>query len=240
MTSDREHWSKVAAQWIAWARAPNHDPFWSYRAQLLDFIGRGTGEALDVGCGEGRISRALKECGRRVTATDAVPEMLFAAEQSGSADAYRLAEAAKLPFDDGSFDLVMAYNVLMDVDNVHSATKEFARVLRPTGTLVVSIVHPFADRGRFNSREPSAPFIVEKSYFGRERFEAIEEQEGLSMHFAGWSQPLEYYIGALADAELAVTELREPLPDIALVSTKWQQWTRIPLFLWLKATPLSR
>ena len=145
--------------------------------------------------------------------------MLLAAEQSGSADAYQLAEAAKLPFDDGSFDLVMAYNVLMDVDNVHSATKEFARVLRPTGTLVVSIVHPFADRGRFNSREPGAPFIVEKSYFARERFEAIEEKEGLSMHFAGWSQPLEYYVGALADAELAVTELREPLPDIALASS---------------------
>ena len=45
---------------------------WFYRQQLLDFVGRASGEALDVGCGEGRVSRAMKECGYRVTATDGV------------------------------------------------------------------------------------------------------------------------------------------------------------------------
>ena len=28
---DRAHWSRVADQWIAWARAPNHDAFGAYR-----------------------------------------------------------------------------------------------------------------------------------------------------------------------------------------------------------------
>src|SRR5467141_3845916 len=67
---DIEHWSWIVTEWMAWARAPNHDAFWAYRASLLAFIGQGAGDALDVGCGEGRVSRVLKECGYRVTAID--------------------------------------------------------------------------------------------------------------------------------------------------------------------------
>jgi hypothetical protein len=53
---DSEHWSRIAKEWIAWVRTPNHDEFWAYRDAFAVFLGRGEGEALDVGCGEGRIS----------------------------------------------------------------------------------------------------------------------------------------------------------------------------------------
>jgi 2-polyprenyl-3-methyl-5-hydroxy-6-metoxy-1,4-benzoquinol methylase len=72
MRVDYRHWSRIAAEWLAWARTPNHDAFWAYRGPLVTFIGRGQGEALDVGCGEGRISRVLQDCGYHVTATDPV------------------------------------------------------------------------------------------------------------------------------------------------------------------------
>ena len=100
-----------------WARARNHDEFWAYRASLLAFIGQGAGEALDVGCGEGRVSRVLKECGYRVTAIDPIEQLISAAEQAGSADVYKIAAAAELPFENCSFDLAVAYNVLMDIDD---------------------------------------------------------------------------------------------------------------------------
>jgi ubiquinone/menaquinone biosynthesis C-methylase UbiE len=197
MSLDREHWSHIAAQWVPWARAPKHDEFWAYRESLVAFIGPGKGEALDVGCGEGRISRVLQECGYRVTATDPVEAFVSAAEQAGSADEYAVAAAANLPFANESFDLAIAYNVLMDVENVPMALREIKRVLRLSGTLVISIVHPFVDRGRFSGPEPDASFVLENSYFGRKRFEAVEERNGLRMHFAGWSQPLENYMVAL-------------------------------------------
>jgi SAM-dependent methyltransferase len=238
MNLDNEHWSRIAAEWVAWARTPNHDAFWAYRASLLAFIGQGDGEALDVGCGEGRISRALKDCGYRVTATDPVEPLLAAAEQSGSADDYKLAAAANLPFADNTFDLVVAYNVLMDVEDMPSALREIGRVLRPSGTVIISIVHPFADRGHFAGPESTAPFVLNKSYFGRERFEGVEERNGLRMHFAGWSQPLENYMVALEGARLAISSLREPAPDANEVWAHMRQWQRIPLFLWLKARPL--
>ena len=76
---DRKHWSQVAEEWVAWARKPNHDAFWAYRAALAGFIGRGNGKALDVGCGEGRISRELTACGFQVTAIDSVSQFVRAA-----------------------------------------------------------------------------------------------------------------------------------------------------------------
>jgi SAM-dependent methyltransferase len=104
-------------------------------------------------------------------------KLISAAEQAGSADYYRSAGAADLPFENCSFDLAVAYNVLMDIEDVTAALKEIRRVLRPSGTLVISIVHPFADRGQFADPEADAPFVVQKSYFvGRRRNKIVEHQ----------------------------------------------------------------
>jgi hypothetical protein len=50
----------------------------------------------DVARGGG--ARVLKECGYRVAAIDPVEKLISAAEQAGSADAYRVAAVADLPF----------------------------------------------------------------------------------------------------------------------------------------------
>jgi 2-polyprenyl-3-methyl-5-hydroxy-6-metoxy-1,4-benzoquinol methylase len=236
---DYEHWSRVSSEWIEWARAPNHDAFWAYRGSLIAFVGRGEGEALDVGCGEGRISRELKACGYRVTASDPVSELVNAAREARSADDYAVASGTDLPFEDARFDLVMAYNVLMDVEDVPATLKEVRRVLRPTGTLVISIVHPFSDRGRFVNTEATSPSVIQDDYFGSTRFEGTEERDGLRMRFAGWSRPLEADATALEDAGFAITSLREPVPQAGDRWNHMQRWTRIPLFLWLKALPLT-
>jgi len=236
---DHKHWSQVAEEWVAWARKPNHDAFWAYRASLAAFIGRGNGKALDVGCGEGRIARELTACGFQVTAVDPVSRLVRAAIEVQSARNYAVASATELPFDNAQFDLVVAYNVLMDVEDVPTALKEFRRVIRPTGQLIISIVHPFVDHGRFTSKELNSLFILEGTYFGRQRFEGVEERDGLRMHFAGWSQPLEAYGMALEEAGLAITSLREPVPDVDDGWNHIAPWTRMPLFLWLKARPLA-
>lgn len=235
---DTTHWSKIARQWIEWARTPAHDAFWAYRHSMTRFIGIGTGRALEIGCGEGRVSRELKKLGFRVTATDAVAELVEAARLADSAEDYAVADAKNLPFDDGQFDLVVAYNVLMDVENVPVTVQEIRRVMKPNGMLFISLVHPFRDRGRFVDSDPDAAFVVSGTYFGRERFEGEEKRAGLSMHFAGWSQPLESYVAALESAGLAITSLREPVPD-HMAEGYLQQSARIPLFLWLKVRSLT-
>jgi ubiquinone/menaquinone biosynthesis C-methylase UbiE len=50
----------------------------------------------------------------------------------------------------------MAYNVLMDVEDVPATLKEIRRVMKPDGVLLISLVHPFRDRGRFAAFAPEA------------------------------------------------------------------------------------
>ena len=133
---DKAHWTRFAEEWITWARSPSHDAFWMYRRALARFVCSGTGNALEVGCGEGRISRELKRLGYRVTATDAVAALLEASRQANSADEYAVADGKDLPFEDGQFDLVMAYNVLMDVEDVPATLKEIRRVMKPDGVVL--------------------------------------------------------------------------------------------------------
>jgi SAM-dependent methyltransferase len=147
-----------------------------------------------------------------VTASDPVSELVNAAREARSADDYVIASGTALPFEDARFDLVMAYNVLMDVEDAPATINEIRRVLRPTGMLVVSIVHPFSDRGRFATAETTSSFVIHDNYFGLKRFEGTEERDDLRMHFAGWSRPLEAYASALEGAGLAIANRREPVP----------------------------
>ncbi|MEI2416406.1 class I SAM-dependent methyltransferase [Orrella sp. JC864] len=235
---DVQHWNGVAQAWIQWARTPGHDVFWAYRAALAAYIGQGRGQALEVGCGEGRVSRLLASLGYEVTAAEPVPRLLEAARQAESAQRYVACEASRLPFADGSFDLVVAYNVLMDIEDMPAALAEMRRVMRPAATLVVSIVHPLADAGRYDGDAPDAPFIVTQPYFGRKPFEGSESRNGLTMSFFGWTQPLHAYADALEAAGLAITSLREPVPEASPAASGLERWKRLPLFLWLKAQRL--
>src|SRR5215212_2021616 len=97
--------------------------------------------ALEIGAGTGYFSLNLLQA--RVigaaTCTDISPGML--ATLSGNAGRLGLdvetvaCDAASLPFDDGSFDLVFGHAVLHHLPDLERAFAEFARVLRPGGTL---------------------------------------------------------------------------------------------------------
>ena len=191
---DSRHWSRVAGDWVAWARKPNHDAFWAYQAALVAFIGRGSGTALDVGCGEGRVARVLTGCGYQVTAVDPVFEFVDAAAQAGSAQNYAVGTAAGLPFADARFDL---RHGLQRFDG--RCGRSGSRAGDPSRDashrkLIVSIGHPFARH--FDDTQRMRRFVVHGSYFGRQRFDGVEERDGMRMHFAGWSQPLEAYAAA--------------------------------------------
>jgi SAM-dependent methyltransferase len=96
---------------------------------------------LEIGAGTGYFGLNLARAGLadRITATDISPGMLAALD----ANARRLGidartvrtEAERLPFADGSFDLVVGHAVLHHIPDLESATREFVRVLRPGGTI---------------------------------------------------------------------------------------------------------
>jgi ubiquinone/menaquinone biosynthesis C-methylase UbiE len=175
--------------------------------ELLPAAGRAT---LEIGCSEGRVARDLAARGHRVTAIDASPTLLEAARDAGGAGDYLLADAAELPFEDGSFDLVVAYNWLMDMSDMPGAVREVRRVREPGGRFSACVTHPVSDAGQFVSRDPMAPFVIDGSYFGRRRFEGTFDRNGLTMTFYGWSYSLEEYTRALEAARLVTEAVREP------------------------------
>jgi SAM-dependent methyltransferase len=227
-----------AGSWLRWARTPDHDAYWQYRDAFFDELLPAPGRlTLEVGCGEGRVARDLAARGHRVVALDASPTLAVSAAAADPAGRYLVADAAALPFGNGCFDLVVAYNSLMYVDDMPAAVAEAARVLEPGRPLCVCVTHPTADAGRFQSTEPNALFVIAGSYLGRHRVDEPFERDGLQMHFTGWRYPLEAYARALEDAGLLIERLREPpAPDAALAARPgYERWQRLPNFLHLRA-----
>lgn len=236
-----EHWERTADEWIAWTRAPGHDMFWAYRDAFRRFLPPAGQRTLEVGCGEGRIARELTDLGHLVTATDLSPRLLAAAQETDSAADYRRADATRLPFPDDSFDRVVAYNMLMDVPDMPAAVREAGRVLAPGGVLTISIVHPFIERGELAD---DAAFTIpgdSTSYFESSEFTATDTRDGLTMHFHGWSHPLQAYTEAHG-AGLVITRLLEPRPTTqdSPEEHHLERWRRLPLFLWINATGIPR
>jgi SAM-dependent methyltransferase len=164
---------------------------------------------LDVGCGEGRVARDLAGHGHRVTGVDASPTLIEAARQAHPAGAYVLADAADLPFPDASFDLVIAYNSLMDVDDLPGAVREAARVLAPGGRLVLSVLHP-ANTGATLGDGAALAFVVGGSYFEVRKDQQEAERGGLHMVFTSYHHPLSSHTGALEEAGFLIEAIREP------------------------------
>jgi SAM-dependent methyltransferase len=234
-------WEEEARNWIAWARRPGHDAYWEYSPRFFELVPAPGRATLELGCGEGRVARDLADRGHRVTGVDSSPTLLEAAAAADPSGEYVLTDAASLPFSDATFDLVVAYNSLMDIEDMPGAVREAARVLRPDGRFCVCVTHPFADAGRFAAREADAPFVVSGSYFGRRRFDETFARGGLEMRFSGWCYPLEDYARAFEDARLGVEALREPrqLDEAVAADASEARWQRMPMFLFLRLRKLG-
>jgi len=92
---------------------------------------------LDIGCGTGAMSRKLGEFGQVVSA-DFSPHALEFSRRRGLQHLCA-ADAMRLPFRDGSFDAVVALDLLEHLCDDGKALREFRRVLKPGGRLVASV-----------------------------------------------------------------------------------------------------
>ncbi len=230
-------WEEHAAEFIAWARKPGHDSYWQYhRDQFLELVPPPGRRTLDLGCGEGRLSRDLKAIGHDAVAVDLSPTMLAAAKEADADLETHLADAADLPFDDASFDLVIAFMSLQDMNDMDGAIGEAARVLEPAGSLCLAIVHPFNSAGRFAGDDASSAFVVEGSYLECFRYADSLMRDGLEITFVSEHRPIQAYVDALSSSGLVVERLRETdVPDSAIVRPRSRRWQRIPLFLHIRA-----
>ncbi|WP_166678043.1 class I SAM-dependent methyltransferase [Kribbella kalugense] len=220
-------WDANADAWIEWTRR-GLDSYNTHKLAFLPLIPPPGRLTIDVGAGEGRVSRELQARGHRVLAIDRSLTMSRSAATHPEVPVPAVvANAVNLPLPDATADCAVAFMSLHDIDNVEMAIAEIGRVLAVGGKLVMAIVHPLNSAGAFDQ----ARYVIRDSYTEARNYTTTRTREGLSMTYHGIHRPLQVYTEALADAGLVIERLREHASD-----DPDDKWSRIPLFMHIVAS----
>jgi ubiquinone/menaquinone biosynthesis C-methylase UbiE len=176
------------------------------RPNTLHLLGDVQGKkVLDAACGPGKYAEILVERGAMVTGFDQSPRMVeFAkARQLPGAD-FRVHDLEK-PFDflaDASIDLVLCALALDYVPDWAPTLKEFYRVLKPGGALVLSCEHPFALFNYFNSQD----------YYKTEAVACTWKGFGIPVEVNSYRRPLQEVLMPLLRAGFVIEQFLEYQP----------------------------
>jgi len=107
--------------------------------EILDPLPAGV--ALDAACGTGRHTGRLVARGHRVIGVDSSPEMLERARARVPEADFRRGDLDSLPVPDDHVDVIVCALALVHLPRLAPAFREFARVLRPGGHLLITDVH---------------------------------------------------------------------------------------------------
>jgi SAM-dependent methyltransferase len=161
-----------------------------YRERCLAKTGvrfRGDERLLDVGCGDGGVARLLRERVGEVVAVDVEPSAAWRDEPGLS---FSVADGEKLPFADAGFDVVHSKDSLHHMDDPRAALAEYARVLRPGGTLLV------IEGNRYNPVfYVHMTRVLGHEHFGRARFRELVSERfpaarfgSFEAHYVPWGE----------------------------------------------------
>ncbi len=241
---DDDLWETHADWWIDGFTA-GADP--EYEEQILPLAAdelRGARRVLDVGCGDGQISRLAASLGAElVIGVDPTWNQIRVAHQRGGGAKFARASAGALPFVDSSFDAVVACLVFEHIRDVDDAIAEVARVLEPGGRFCFFLNHPLL-------QTPNSGWIDDQVLDPPEQYwrigpyliedETIEEVEK-DVFIPFIHRPLSRYVNALATNGLLLQRMHEPAPPAGFLAKaqEYQAAATIPRLLYLRTTKLD-
>ncbi|MDH5295086.1 MAG: methyltransferase domain-containing protein [Acidimicrobiia bacterium] len=205
---------------------------------------------LDLGCGPGSVTLDLARFVAEVVGVDAAVEAIAAArgaaEASGVRSRFEVADVYELPFEDSSFDVVFAHQVLQHLGDPVRALVEARRVLRPGGLMAAReadygtmVHHPhtpalgewltlYKTVARHNGGEPDAGRRV-AGWFADAGFEQLEVSSSTWTYHTrseveGWR---DLWVSRLTEARLGEHAVALGLADrdrLATLADGWRQW----------------
>jgi SAM-dependent methyltransferase len=204
---------------------------------LVDELLAGSRRVLDIGCGEGQVSRRMTTNGSSVVGLDPTANQLVTASERGGGVRYMRAGADALPVASASFDAVVICLTLEHLDPFEPAIHEVARVLAPGGCFALFLNHPLLqapDSGWVDDH------ILEEQYWRVGPYlpddVAMEEvAPGIDLPFM--HRPLHRYVNTMADCGLLIEHMSEPAPPPGFLAqaAEYAAAATIPRLLALKA-----
>lgn len=203
------------SQWWQDGFTDGADP--EYEEQILPLAAHllaGYQRVLDLGAGEGQISRLLTAGGSEVIGVDPTWSQMAVAANRAGGPSYAVAGASELPHPNASFDAVVACLVFEHIDPLEPAVAEVARVVRPGGRFALFLNHPLLQvpgSGWIDDQmaEPAdqywrvGPYLVESH---------VVEEVHKDVFIPFVHRPMHRYINALAANGLVLREMHEPAP----------------------------
>lgn len=186
-----------------------------------------------VACGQGRDARRLADLGAEVVGIDASESLLVHArrleQQTRRGIEYIHDDAQGLRrIPDVSFDAVVCHMALMDIPELEPTVRSIARILKPGGWFVASIVHPCyktpADGELIDHVDGSTRRITGR-YFDEGPYSSVTRLEILPR--VAYHRMLSTYVNTLVAADLPVVRMVEPVGDRPV-------WQAVPGLLYFR------
>lgn len=215
-------------------RMIDHKPHNAYydRPNTLGLIPEVKGKSiLDAACGPGKYAEILISQGADITGFDISPRMVELAKQRNKQAGNFFVHNLTDPFEmlkNESFDIVLCALALHYVKDWDFTIKEFARVLKPGGQLVISIEHPFFE---FN-------FFKATQYFATEPVKCTWTGFGDPIEVNSYRRPLQACITPLTDNGFYIGKLIEPRPteEFEKLDPKhYRELNEFPAFMCIRA-----
>lgn len=229
-------WDSGASKW--WGR---YDEFGdTNRRYIIDPAMRrilGPVEAiriLDAGCGNGYLCRLLARQGARMVGVDvskAAIRMAEAAESNAPQGiTYHVGSLCDLSmFENDTFDAIVSNIVLDDLQDLNAAIAELARVLKPGGKFIFSILHPCFSSPPVHGWV-KVPLDSDRAedwrYWKVDRYyeQNIETwQWGDLPPLYSFHRPLSIYMQTLIENDFILTDFEEPVPSIEDIGQHYRQ-----------------
>lgn len=236
--SDRDELWEINAGWWVDGFTDGADP--EYEEQIIPMAAERLGgitRLLDIGTGDGQLARLAAHAGIESIGIDPTLNQVRVALQRAGGPVYARAEAATLPFQDESFDGVLACLVFEHISAVDQAIAEVARVLRPGGRFLFFLNHPLL-------QTPGSGWIddhiIDEQYWRIGPYltesDVIEEVEK-NVFIPFVHRPMSRYVNAMAANGLFMVEMQEPAPPTGFLekAAEYGDADTIPRLLLLHA-----
>ena len=129
-------------------------------------------KVLDLGCGTGILTNELVAWGAEAEGVDLSEEMIALAKENYPEIKFTTASSENLPYPENSFDLAASSLVMHYLEDLQPTLVEIARVLKPAGSFIFSMHHPFNEsfdlnKAKIDGRPVLQPYFHKESYYWR-------------------------------------------------------------------------